>query len=96
VIDNEKGQAMAEVRVTVREGVWIDEEWLRTAGLGRHLQIEVQPGEIRISDLPTEEVSAAPSARGWETFRDMGRKAQPGKLRNASVDHDRYLYGKSK
>ncbi len=87
---------MTEVRVTVREGVWIDEEWLRTAGLGRDLQIEVQPGEIRISDLPAERKSDEPSLRGWETFRDMGRKAKPGKLPNASVDHDRYLYGKGK
>jgi hypothetical protein len=87
---------MADVRVTVREGVWIDEEWLRTAGLGRTLQIEVQPGEIRISDLPTEDISDEPSPRGWEAFRDMGRKAQPGKLPNASIDHDRYLYGKGK
>jgi hypothetical protein len=80
--------------VTVREGVWIDEEWLRTAGLGRNLQIEVQPGEIRISDLPEEGISHEPSPRGWEAFRDMGRRAQPGKLPNASTDHDRYLYGK--
>jgi len=85
---------MPEVRVTVREGVWIDEEWLRTAGLGRHLQIDVQPGEIRISDLTADAVAEEPSPRGWETFRDMGRKAQPGNLRNASVDHDRYLYRK--
>jgi hypothetical protein len=87
---------MAEVRVTVREGVWIHEEWLRTAGLGRNLQIEVQPGEIRISDLPAEGISDESSARGWEAFRDMGRNAQPGKLRDASIDHDRYLYGKGK
>jgi hypothetical protein len=87
---------MAEVRVTVREGVWIDEEWLRTAGLGRNLQIEVQPGEIRISDLPVEGLLDKPSPRGWETFREMGRKAQSGKLPNASSDHDRYLYGKGK
>ena len=87
---------MAEVRLTVQEGVWIDEEWLRTAGLGRNLQIEVQPGEIRISDLSAERTSDEPSPRGWEAFRDMGRKAQPGNLQNASVDHDRYLYGKGK
>jgi hypothetical protein len=87
---------MTEVQLKVREGVWIDEEWLRSAGLGRNLQINVQPGEIRISDLPTESTSDEPSPRGWEAFREMGRHAQPGKLQNASVDHDRYLYGKGR
>jgi hypothetical protein len=87
---------MTEVRVKVREGVWIDEEWLRSAGLGRDLQIEVQLGEIRILGLPREESAEEPSSRGWKIFQNMGRNAQPGKLPNASVDHDRYLYGKGK
>ena len=34
--------------------------------------------------------------RGWEIFRQMGRNAESGTLPNASVDHDKYLYGKSK
>jgi hypothetical protein len=82
---------MTGVRVKVRKGIWIDEEWLRSAGLGRDLQIEVQPGEIHISGLPAEEAAEEPSSRGWKIFQDMRRNAQPGKLSNASVDHDRYL-----
>jgi len=34
--------------------------------------------------------------RGWAIFRQMGKHAEPGTLPNASVDHDRYLYGKTK
>ena len=34
--------------------------------------------------------------RGWEIFRQMGKYAEHGTLPNASVDHDKYLYGKSK
>ena len=41
-----------EVR-EVQHGIWIDEQWIRDAGLGGRLRILVQPGEIRI--LPESE-----------------------------------------
>lgn len=34
--------------INIRHGVWIDEQWLRKAGLGARLQIETRNGEIRI------------------------------------------------
>jgi len=86
----------------VQQGIWIDERRIRDAGLGTRLQVVVQPGEIRILPVPAEHVSwtdrtgaeRQESAKGWEVFRSLGRDAQPGRLPNAAVEHDRYLYGK--
>lgn len=78
----------------VQQGIWIDERWLREAGLGSRLQVVVQPGEIRILAGPTEVEQQEPSEQGWEVFRSLGRDAQPGQLQNAAAEHDRYLYGK--
>ena len=86
---------MTDQILEVRKGIWIDERWLRNAGLGSHLQVVVQPGEIRILTAPTETQPAEPSGRGWDVFRSLGCDAQPGRLPNAAVEHDRYLYGKS-
>jgi len=36
------------------------------------------------------------SPKGWEVFRSLGRDAQPGRLPNAAVEHDRYLYEKER
>jgi hypothetical protein len=41
-------------------------------------------------------VLSSDEKRGWEIFRQMGKYAEPGTLPNASVEHDRYLYGKTK
>jgi hypothetical protein len=81
----------------VQQGVWIDEQWLQKAGLGKHLQIVVQPGVVQILPGPTkpEAMLTEPQealALGWEIFRTLGNDAQPGRLPNAAVDHDRYLY----
>ncbi len=79
----------------VQQGIWIDKEWLRSAGLGSQLQVTVQSGEIRIVAAPAEIESQTPSEKGWSIFRSLGRNnAQSGKLQNASLHHDRYLYGK--
>jgi hypothetical protein len=87
---------MADQKVLeVQQGVWIDEQWIRHAGLGTRLQVVVQPGEIRI--LPVrDESEQQESSKGWEVFRSLGRDAQPGQLPNAAVEHDRYLYGKER
>jgi len=34
--------------------------------------------------------------KGWDIFRLLGRDAPGGKLTNASVNHDKYIYGKEK
>jgi hypothetical protein len=86
---------MADQILQVRKGIWIDERWLRNAGLGAQLQVVVQPGEIRILTAPPETRPAELSVRGWDAFRSLGQDAQPGRLPNAAVEHDRYLYGKS-
>ena len=79
----------------VQQGIWIDEQWIRNAGLGTRLQVIVRPGEIRI--LPVrDESERQESSKGWEVFRYLGRDAQPGRLPNAAVEHDRYLYGKER
>jgi len=83
----------AQKVLEVQQGIWIDEQWIRNAGLGIRLQVIVQPGEIRI--LPVmDEVERRESPTGWEVFRSLGRDAQPGRLANAAVEHDRYLYEK--
>jgi hypothetical protein len=77
----------------IRQGIWIDEQWIRNAGLGTRLQVIVRPGEIRI--LPVrDEFERQESSKGWEVFRSLGCDAQSGRLPNAAVEHDRYLYGK--
>ena len=86
---------MVDQILEVRQGVWIDEQWIRNAGLGSHLRVVVQPGEIRILTATRETQPTEPSERGWDIFRGLGREAQPGRLPNAAVEHDRYLYGKS-
>jgi hypothetical protein len=78
----------------VQEGIWIDKQWLHSAGLGSRLQVVVQPGEIRLRAAPTEGEPPEPSEAGWRVFRALGQDAPPGRLPNAAVEHDRYLYGK--
>jgi len=85
------GQKVLEVQ----QGIWINEQWIRNAGLGTRLQVVVQPGEIRI--LPVwDEAERPESLKGWEVFRSLGRDARPGRLLNAAVEHDLYLYGKER
>ena len=84
----------------VQQGIWIDKQWLQQAGLGGHLQILVQQGEIRILAAPQEEKQSDSSAKIWteearEVFRSLGDDAVPGKLENTSLNHDLYLYGET-
>jgi hypothetical protein len=82
-----------EQELEVRQGIWIDKEWLKNAGLGGRLSVLVQPGEIRI--LPTKETSRqVGTASGWAIFQTLGDDAASGQLPNAAAEHDRYLYGK--
>jgi hypothetical protein len=50
---------------------------------------------------PLNEASAAPTAateaidpEAWEVWRSLGDDAVEGKLKNPSINHDRYLYTK--
>jgi hypothetical protein len=82
-----------EQELEVTQGIWIDKEWLKNAGLGRRLQVLIRPGEIRI--LPVAGAAEqAGTAFGWDVFRTLGDAATPGQLPDAAIDHDRYLYGK--
>lgn len=84
---------MLQKELDVKEGIWIDEQWIRDAGLGRRLRVTIKPGEIRINPAkPEGEISG--SLEGWAIFQTLGNDAQPGQLENAAVEHDRYLYGK--
>ena len=78
----------------IRQGIWFDGEWLKEAGLGHHVQIIMQSGEIRIHGISEQENSGHVSTRGWDTFRQLGNEAPIGTLNNASENHDSYLYGK--
>ncbi|MFW5693458.1 MAG: hypothetical protein ACOCWL_04515 [Thermoguttaceae bacterium] len=82
---------------TLQHGIWIDQQRLAEAGLQAPLEIAVQSGEIRIRSATLDEgIRAAPSNEPhavWDVFRSLGRDAQPGRLANPSVRHDRYLYG---
>lgn len=84
---------MLQEVLEVQEGIWIDGQWIRDAGLGHRLQVIVKPGEIRIvrGDLGVE--PQMPD-RGWDAFRSLGNNAKAGALSDAAKDHDRYLYGK--
>ncbi|OIN96805.1 MAG: hypothetical protein AUJ21_01300 [Anaerolineae bacterium CG1_02_58_13] len=86
---------MSEARVLeIQQGIWIEEKWLQNAGLGQRLQVVVKPGEIRILSLPAETDVPGSAADGWTIFRSLGQDASRGRLSNAAVEHDRYLYGK--
>ncbi|MBM4461470.1 MAG: hypothetical protein FJ011_27560 [Chloroflexi bacterium] len=92
-------QALEQAVVDVQQGVWIDAYRLRKAGLGKQLQIVVRPGMVQIlsKTAPSETILAEPqeaSALGWEIFRALGNDAQPGRLPDTAVDHDRYLYSR--
>ena len=78
----------------VQQGIWLDDQWLQAAGLGSSLKVVVQSGEIRIIAAPKEVESKTSPGRGWEVFRSLGKNASVGKLKNAGVEHDKYLYGK--
>jgi len=82
--------------IEVQQGIWIKAQWIRDAGLGTHLRVMVQPGEIRVLAMPPQVEEQEPSQEGWNVFRSLGCDAQPGRLSNAAIEHDRYLYGKSR
>ena len=77
----------------LRQGVWINRRYLEEAGLTNKLKIIVQQGEIRILDATPNESETIGTEEGWEAFLSIEAEASPGKLSDASTNHDRYLYG---
>jgi len=62
----------------VKQGIWIDEQLLRHAGIGRQWQVLVQPGEIRIIPVAVSDAQPSPEGRlmlNW-TAQDAGEQAQ--------------------
>ena len=78
--------------LTVKQGIWIDESMLVKAGLGSSLQLLVKQGEIRI--ITAEQSETEDTEAGWEVFLSLGKDGHVGKLQDASIHHDRYLYGR--
>ena len=86
---------MAEYQILdIQHGIWLDVGWLEKAGLGSHIQVIVQPGEIRILSGSPDAVAPEKSEDGWDVFLSLEAGALPGKLPNASTNHDRYLYAR--
>ncbi|MBI5649284.1 MAG: hypothetical protein HZC40_02375 [Chloroflexi bacterium] len=87
--------------VEIKQGIWIDEQILRSVGVGERCQVLVRPGEIRILPLAIEAESLRSDAlesdttrAAWQVFRALGQSAPSGKLPNTSTSHDLYLYGR--
>lgn len=80
-----------QVRLTVQQGIWIDQECLAGAGLGDRVELSVEPGQIRIRAAQPSQPTASEAA--WKVFCSLGHDAQPGRLANPSTEHDKHLYG---
>lgn len=71
------------------------------ARLAKEGKLDQTPDEVMADLKQTREKiaaaeyeSPAPSVKAWSAFRALGKNAKHGKLPNAAVEHDRYLYGK--
>ncbi|MFN7948482.1 MAG: hypothetical protein U0Z53_24230 [Blastocatellia bacterium] len=80
--------------IEVQQGIWINAEWLRQAGLGLRYRVVIEPGEIRIVDASFDSAQKQPTEAQRDFLRALGRDAQPGGLPNAAEDHDQYLYSR--
>jgi hypothetical protein len=84
----------AQRHLYVQHGIWIYSAWLEQAGLGPQIQVLVQHGEIRIVTREAASEPEPPSEKGWNLFLTLETDMTPGILRDASLRHDHYLYGK--
>jgi hypothetical protein len=66
----------------------VPEEVRQTLASMPHTRLQIT---IRLLQPETAEVQAA-----WTALRQLGQDATPGRLSDASVHHDRYLYGKDR
>jgi len=58
-------------------------------------RLRLVPATLVRVTIAVPEVGTSQLKDAWELFRIMGRDAVPGRLLNASIEHDRYLYGKA-
>ena len=65
----------------------VPEEVRRTLTSAAYTQLQVT---IRLLQPEEEQMQAA-----WAAWRQLGQDAPPGRLADAAVSHDRYLYGKA-
>jgi hypothetical protein len=62
----------------VKQGIWIDEQLLHRAGIGRQWQVLVQPGEIRIVPVAVSDAQPSPEDQrmvNW-TAQDAGEQSR--------------------
>jgi hypothetical protein len=64
----------------------VPEDVRQTLASTPHIHVQVT---LRLLQSEAEQLEAA-----WAAFRQQGQDAAPGRLRDASVNHDHYLYGK--
>lgn len=65
----------------------IPEEVRQTLTSVAYTQLQVT---IRLLQPEVEQIQAA-----WAALRQLGQDATPGRLSDAAISHDRYLYGKA-
>lgn len=80
---------------SVRRGLFIDQDLLDEAELGREFQVTVSKKKIVISGKSKRQIASEEKERqqALEEFVEFIRNAPEGKLDDASVRHDEYLYG---
>lgn len=76
----------------LKQGLWIEQNWLQEAGLDDKVQIIIQDGEIRI--LAVTATTQQNQETGWEVFLSLEKNAPTGENANVSTNHDNYLYQK--
>jgi hypothetical protein len=57
-------------------------------------QLDLQPTALVRVTIAVPETDRVDVQEAWKLFQQMGRDAVPGRLPNASTNHDRYLYGR--
>lgn len=78
--------------VELEQGLWIQQNWLKQAGLDDKVQIVIQQGEIRILAAITS--LNQNQEKGWDVFLSLEKDAPKGQVADISTNHDNYLYQK--
>ena len=78
--------------IELEQGVWIQPQWLKEAGLNDKVQIVIQEGEIHLKRA--SDTSNLKQEEGWEMFLSLEEDAPTGQITDISANHDNYLYQK--
>ena len=78
--------------IELEQGLWIQPQWLKEAGLNDKVQIVIQEGEIHLKRA--SDTSNLKQEEGWEMFLSLEEDAPTGQITDLSVNHDNYLYQK--